>query len=81
MSADGSVIVGYSDSGSQQAFVWTQGGGMQVIGQGSTIGSWTGIAMDIADNGTIVGFDAFLQNRRAWIKPPGETELVVAQTA
>jgi hypothetical protein len=37
---------------------------------------WAGIPMDIADTGTIVGFDLFPGNRVAWIlvggNPPSE---------
>jgi uncharacterized membrane protein len=73
MSDDGTVLLGNWDG---DAYMWTSGGGVQVIGQGSVIQSWTGYAMDIADNGTIVGFDGFSTSRLAWIKPPGENELV-----
>jgi hypothetical protein len=55
-----------------RAVKWTLGeSGWQreMLGTGS-LGpaiQWTGIPMDIADDGTIVGFDFYLGNRIAWI--------------
>jgi len=77
MSDDGSIILG----------TWTMGevafeAGMIVngvpekIGEGSLIPGWGGIPQDIADDGTIVGFDILLGNRRAWIQPGGQGDLV-----
>jgi len=43
--------------------------GVEILGQGSLAPTWTGIATDIADNGTIVGFDTLMQSRLAWIQP------------
>ncbi len=42
-----------------------------VIGDGSILPGWSGIPQDIADDGTVVGFDILLGNRRAWIQPGG----------
>ncbi len=49
---------------------WTQ------VGQGSLLPAWEGIPMDIADNGTVVGFDILFTTRRAWLWPEGEGVLV-----
>lgn len=59
-----------------RAVKWTQGmSGWQreMLGTGSMGPAiqWRGIPMDIADNGTIVGFDTYLGNRVAWILPGG----------
>lgn len=42
-----------------------------IIGNGSLLPGWTGIATDIADDGTVVGFDFLIGNRRAWLARPG----------
>ncbi len=34
------------------------------------------MAYDMANNGTVIGFDILLGNRRAWILPPGATTMV-----
>jgi hypothetical protein len=41
------------------------------IGDGSLLPGWQGIPMDIADDGTIVGFDILMTSRRAWIQLDG----------
>jgi len=77
VSADGSVIVGYSTSASSvEAFLWTSGGGMQnlrdllIAGGATGLTGWTlseatGIS---ADGRTIVGFGTNpLGEREAWI--------------
>jgi uncharacterized membrane protein len=73
ISDDGSILLG---SWNGDAVRWDDGV-RTVIGRGQLIPGWTGIAMDIADNGTIIGFDFLGGNRRAWIVPAGETELVL----
>ena len=75
MSDDGGVLLGSvymgGVDGVYDAVKWTEVGGLEVIGNGSLIGGWAGAPMDIADNGTVVGFDFLLGNRRAWIQPGG----------
>ena len=39
-----------------------------------------GNAMDIADNGTIVGFDSSQTQRIAWIQPDGEGDIIGASS-
>ncbi len=51
-----------------------------VIGDGQILPGWTGIPEDIADDGTIVGFDFFGGNRRAWIQPRGTGPLIDLKT-
>ena len=78
ISDDGSVLLGAAtvEEGSNgRAVKWTSEGGFEVIGDGSVFSAWVGQAIDIADNGTIVGFDVFLTNRQAWIQPKGEGDL------
>jgi hypothetical protein len=84
---DGSLLLGSWHSEGEtpgfnpQASKWTadgRGGWLrETIGQGALITGWEGIAMDIADNGTIVGFDINLGTRRAWIQPNGEGDIVL----
>lgn len=77
---------GISDDGSVLLGSWSMGqsydeagkivdGVASKIGAGSLLPGWSGIGMDIADNGTIVGFDIILGNRRSWIQPFGEGDL------
>ena len=73
MRDDGSVILG---SMSGNAIRWTEIGGAEVIGQGSLLPAWEGNAMDIADDGTVVRFDIILGNRRAWIQPQGQGDIL-----
>ncbi len=81
MSDDGSVLLcewGENDGGNDvNAVKWSFDTGPVVIGNGQLINGWGGIPMDIADNGTVVGFDFLLGNRRAWIQPGGEGPLVL----
>jgi uncharacterized membrane protein len=72
MSDDGTVMLG---TWNQDAVKWTNGV-MEVIGQGSYLPGWTGIPMDIADDGTIVGFDTILTSRQAWIQPGGVGDII-----
>lgn len=59
----------------------TQGGTVRTtIGAGSTIPGWVGSPMDISNNGTVVGFDFLLGNRRAWIQSGGTGPLVDLRT-
>jgi uncharacterized membrane protein len=84
ISDDGSVLLGTlymgSGSGSLAAVKWSNPGvsgwTVEVIGAGSIISGWTGNAMDVADDGTVIGFDFLLGNRRAWIQPDGTGPLV-----
>lgn len=75
MRDDGTVLLGTQYMGGTDfrydAVKWVNGGAPEVVGGGSMLTGWAGQAMDIADDGTIVGFD-FLQGfRRAWIQPDG----------
>ena len=70
----GSVLLGTWDG---DAVKWTYPGLIRkVIATGSILPGWEGIPQDIADDGTIVGFDFLLGNRRAWIQPQGEGNLI-----
>ena len=79
ISDDGTVLLGewwLNDPGvfSTRATKWTEtSGGWQreIVGNGSVVPGWSGKALDIANNGTIVGFDSLVGNRRAWIQPNG----------
>lgn len=77
---DGSLLLGTAymggGDGSYDAIRWTEAGGMEIIGTGSIQVGWAGKAMDIADNGTVVGFDNLAASRRAWIQPLGDGPLV-----
>ena len=75
---DGNTLYGIYES---DACTWSESNGVQILGSGSIATNWVGYAMDVADDqGTIVGFDALLGNRRAWIYPPGATELLPLNT-
>jgi uncharacterized membrane protein len=76
ISDDGSVLLGTLWLGElyYEAVKWTQGPSgweHEKLGEGSILPGWAGNGMDIAGNGTIVGFDTLLTNRRAWIQPRG----------
>jgi hypothetical protein len=82
---DGTVLLGTwsAQDSVPAASRWTpDGSGWQrePIGQGSLLPGWEGIPMDIADNGTIVGFDFLMGNRRAWIQPRGLGDLIELET-
>jgi hypothetical protein len=68
LSDNGQVLLG---TWNEDAIRWTADGGVEVLGDGTLIPGWVGHAMDIADDGTIVGFDMILLNRRAWFQPEG----------
>jgi uncharacterized membrane protein len=83
---DGSILLGSwwkegeTPGDLSLATKWTADGGggwnRETIGQGNLLFGWLGVAMDVADNGTIVGFDFNVGNRRAWIQPNGEGDLI-----
>lgn len=78
MSDDGSVLLGsWYLGGEDNVFdaAMVVNGSMSRIGEGSLLPGWAGTPMDIAENGTVVGFDRLFGNRRAWIQPKGEGEL------
>jgi hypothetical protein len=81
MRDDGSVLLGSWDQGSGtfEAGMLVNGVASK-IGNGAILPGWTGIPMDIADNGTIVGFDFLLGSRRAWVQPQGNGNLQLAKT-
>lgn len=78
---DGSVLLGTWDQGSGtfEAGMLVNGVASK-IGNGAILPGWSGIPMDIADNGTIVGFDILLGSRRAWVQPQGNGNLQLAKT-
>ncbi len=64
-----------------QAVMWDTGTlERTVIGAGFILPGWTGIPEDVADNGTVVGFDFLGGNRRAWIQPEGTGPLIDLKT-
>ncbi|MHC4908483.1 MAG: hypothetical protein ACYTF9_02025 [Planctomycetota bacterium] len=67
VSDDGSVLVG---TWAGEAFRWTEECGLEILGS-LLSGSWIGNAIDIADDGTIVGFDSLQTSLVGWIIPPG----------
>lgn len=72
---DGSILLGEWNG---DAVMWT-GPEMSrtIIGQGKLLPGWAGIPLDVADDdGTVVGFDFLSGNRRAWIQPQGQGDLV-----
>jgi uncharacterized membrane protein len=74
---DGLVMLGEWNG---DASTWTLNGSSwdrATIGAGSIISTWTGIPTDIADDGTIIGFDILQGNRRAWIQYQGQGNLLV----
>ncbi|MCP4249404.1 MAG: hypothetical protein GY778_20370 [bacterium] len=87
MNDAGTILLGtwLDDPGvlAAQAVKWTPGPAgwsRELIGAGSLLPGWQGIPMDIADDGTIVGFDILLGNRRAWIQPGGSGPLIELRT-
>lgn len=81
ISDDGSVLLGSvymgAPDGVFDAVRWTAAGGLEVLGAGSLLSGWAGGATDIADDGTVIGFDRLFGNRRAWILPPGASAQVL----
>ena len=69
MNDAGTILMG---DWNQDAFLWTEIGGIEILGSGGQLPSWASAPMDIDDAGNVVGFDRLLGNRRAWIKPVGE---------
>lgn len=73
---DGTILLGewLTTEPVTRASMWTGGPGdwtRTQIGAGSRLPGWSGIPMDISDDGTIVGFDFLVGARRAWIQPQG----------
>lgn len=74
----GTILLGSADG---KAVRWTDGGStMTVLGAGSILPGWTGVAMDRATNGTTVGFDFIFGNRRAWLQLGGDGPLIELQS-
>jgi hypothetical protein len=67
MRDDGAAFVGTWEG---EAMLWTAENGVELLDPFYV--GWSGNAMDIANDGTIVGYDSLLQNRRAWIQRPGQ---------
>ena len=84
MTEDGSLLIGTAYMGGGDgwfdAIKWSEGSEMEIIADGSIQGGWAGKAMDIADNGTIVGFDSQGLNRRGWIQHEGAGPIVSLKT-
>ncbi len=66
ISDDGMTLLGEWDG---KAFRWEEGQGIEIFD--TVISTWIGIATDIADDDTIVGFDINGLARQAWIRPNG----------
>jgi hypothetical protein len=83
---DASMLLGTwsAQDSTPGAHKWTPDGSggwhRDLIGQGSLLPGWEGIPMDVADNGTVVGFDILMTTRRAWIQPRGLGDLVLLET-
>jgi len=74
MNESGSILLGTLNG---KAVKWTNGGARVTdIGAGSIVAGWKGVAMDIANNGTTVGFDVIFLTRRAWIQIGGTGPLI-----
>ncbi len=79
---DGSILLGNFAGPADPAVLaskWTAtptGWQREQIAAGSLTPGWSGIPLDIADDGTIVGFDFLIGNRRAWIQPDGSGPLI-----
>lgn len=85
MSDDGTILLGewLTTESVTRATKWTGVPGAWVreqIGAGSRLPGWSGIPTDIADDGTIVGFDILIGNRRAWIQPQGTGPILDLKT-
>ena len=76
-SDDGSIMLG---TWAGDASKWTFDGGVlgkrETIGDGSIFSTWIGIPSDVADDGTIIGFDTLQTSRRGWIQYQGKGELL-----
>ncbi len=78
ISDDGNILLGSWDGA---ATMWTGPSHVRSqIAGGSILPGWTGIPLDIAGNGTIVGFDILGGNRRAWIQLEGQGPLIDLKT-
>ena len=78
ISDDGSIVLGswwFGDTDFVYDAAKVDNGVVSRIGAGSLLPGWQGIPLDIADNGTVVGFDLLHTTRRAWIQPNGEGNL------
>lgn len=76
ISDDGTILLGEWNG---DAFTWRDGSDRETVGAGSLLPGWTGIATDIADNGTVVGFDILQTSRRAWIQPFGVGPIILLE--
>jgi len=74
MNDAGSIVLGTMDG---KAVKWTNNLTVQTqLGNGSLMAGWVGTPMDVAGNGTIVGFDRLGPSRRAWIQVGGTGPLL-----
>ncbi len=81
ISDDGSILLGewLTMEPTTRATKWTMGPDgweREQIAGGSYLPGWSGNPLDIADNGTIVGFDSLMTNRIAWILPGGVGDII-----
>jgi len=74
ISDDGTILLG---SWNGDAFYRTEAEG--IVTFETIFASWVGAPYNIADNGTIVGFDYYMTARVAWIRPAGENTFQLAQ--
>jgi uncharacterized membrane protein len=78
ISDDGTILLGTWDG---KATKFTNGGTVrQTIGAGSLLPGWVSNPTDIANDGTIVGYDTLGTNRRAWIVPAGSEVMIDLRT-
>lgn len=85
MSDDGAILLGewLTIESTTRANKWTWNGtswDREMIADGSALPGWSGIPEDISNDGTIVGFDFLVGNRRAWIQPQGTGPLLDFKT-
>ncbi len=82
ISDDGTILLGeWAGEGMPLSLAakWTAGElgwDREIVGPGAILPGWSSNALDIADDGTIVGFDSLVGNRRAWIQPGGTGDLI-----
>ncbi|MCK4873811.1 MAG: hypothetical protein KAS72_13905 [Phycisphaerales bacterium] len=81
VSDDGTILLGewLTTEPITRAVKWTlgpDGWEREQIGGGSLLPGWSGNPLDIADDGTIVGFDSLMTNRIAWIQPGGTGDII-----
>ncbi len=66
ISDDGTILLGEWDL---KAFKWVEGQEIEIFD--TVVAGWAGAAVDIADDGTIIGYDRLSLGAVAWIRPNG----------